>query len=137
MSRVLYVPRPVGPRDAGELQRSMYALKRDGMAPATMWPPREGFYERPWMIPTGNGPAVKRWIPIRIWLSEARDPVTGETLDRSPTWLAEIDGKPGRLEYVWPECSGRPITEAAYEELLASRDRDDGFNPDDEDPWNV
>lgn len=110
----------------------MYALRRDGTVAVNTWPPTPGFYEKPWMVPGENGPQAKRWIPIRIWLSPARDPETGEELDRSPTWMCEIDGRDGRLEYCWPECAGRPVTEAAYLELLASRDADDGYNPEEQ-----
>lgn len=127
--RRLYAPRPVGPRDAGEPQRSMYALRRDGTVAVNTWPPIAGWYEKPWMVAAENGPQARRWIPIWIYQSIARDPETGEQLDRSPQWLCYIDGRESRLEFAWPECAGRPVTEAAYLELLASRDADDGYNP--------
>ncbi len=135
MTRVLYEPRPWGPRDAGEPQRSAYALKRDGMPSFKAWPPETGFYERPWMVRSDNGPVAKRWIPILITHEVSRDPLTGETLDRSPQYRCWIDGAEGRVEWAWPECAGRPITEAAYEALLRERDADDGFNPSA--PWEV
>ena len=116
-------------RDAGEPQRSMYALRKEGITPANTWPPIAGFYEKAWMVHTPDGPAVKRWIPIRIWFAPSRDPETGEECDRSPVWQCEIDGREAPLEYAWPECYGRPITEAAYIELLEQRDRDDGYDP--------
>lgn len=122
--RERYIAREVGPRQAGELQRSMYALRRDGIPALVTWPPVSGWYEKPWMIPGSNGPQAKRWLPIRIWLSPAHDPETGELLDRSPTWLCEVDGHPALIEDAWPECSGRPITEEAYIELLEQRDRE-------------
>lgn len=131
-----YEARPVGPRDVGEPQRSMYALRRDGIPPVMGHTPIAGFYERPWIVASNDGPRVKRWIPIRIWLSPAVDPDTQELLDRSPTWLTEIDGREGRLEFVWPECSGRPITAAAYVALLRERDAEDGFSPE-TDPWEI
>jgi len=123
--RELYTPRPVGPRDVGEPQRSMYALRRDGIAAVETWPPIAGFYEKPWMVPDQAGARVKRWMPIRIWFAPSRDPETGEEGDRSPLWQCEIDGHPAQIEDAWPECVGRPITEAAYVELLEQRDRDD------------
>lgn len=129
MMREPYVPRPVGPRGVGENQRSMYALRRDGTLAVNTWPPIPGFYEKPWMVPDANGPRVKRWLPIRIWFAPSIDPETGLPGDRSAMWQCEIDGRESRLEFAWPECSGRPITEAAYLELLASRDADDGYNP--------
>lgn len=107
----------------------MYALRRDGAVAVNTWPPVAGFYEKPWMIHSDNGPLTKRWIPIRIWLAASRDPETGEECDRSPQWQCEIDGRESRIEYAWPECCGRPITERAYVELLAARDADDGYNP--------
>lgn len=128
--RERYVPRPVGPRDVGEAQRSMYALRRDGTLAVNTWPPITGWYEKPWMVPDDNGPRARRWIPIWIYQSIAKDPETGEACDRSPQWLCQIDGRESRLEFAWPECAGRPITERAYFELLQQRDADDGYDPD-------
>lgn len=127
--RERYEPRPVGPRDIGEVQRSMHALRRDGIPAVNTWPPLAGFYEKPWMVHSDNGPKTRRWIPIWIYQSIARDPETGEECDRSPQWLCYIDGRESRLEFAWPECVGRPITHAAYLQLLEQRDADDGFNP--------
>lgn len=135
MTRVLYQPRPVGPRDVGESQRSMHALRRDGQAAIPMWPPICGWYERPWIVRSEIGPVTKRWIPIMITHEISRDPETNETLDRSPQYRCWIDGAEGRIEWAWPECSGRPITEAAYVALLRERDADDGFSPSD--PWEI
>lgn len=125
MAREPYVPRPVGPRDVGERQRSAYALRRDGIPSTNTWPPIPGWYEKAYMVPTPEGPRTKRWMPVRIWLAISRDPETGEECDRSPMWHCEIDGHPARLEDAWPECWGRQVTEAAYIELLTQRDRDD------------
>lgn len=116
-------------RDAGEPQRSMYALRKEGIAAVNTWPPICGHYERAWMVPTADGPKVKRWIPIWITYGPSRDPETNESLDRSPHYTCYIDGREAPLEYAWPECYGRPITEAAYIELLEQRDRDDGYDP--------
>lgn len=135
-ARMKYEPRPVGPRDVGEERRSAYALRRDGISAVRTWPPTAGLYEKPWMVPSTDGPKVKRWIPIRIWLAPSRDPATGEECDRSAYWNCEIDGRAAGIEYAWPECSGRPITEAAYIELLSERDADDGFQPE-IDPWEI
>ena len=59
---------------------------------------------------------------VRIWYGPPHDPVTGEVMDRSWRWQAEFDGEPVDLDRVWPECVGRPITEAEYQALVARRE---------------
>lgn len=87
--------------------------------------PQPGFYR---LRLVRNGP----WRPARISYGPARDPLTGERLDRSPLWSAEIAGKlvapPSPDPYragvyrVWHW--GRPISLAEYTQLMATTPRD-------------
>jgi hypothetical protein len=60
---------------------------------------------------------------VEIRFGAPLDPVTGEELDRTPRWMAFVDG-----EYfddwnrIWPACTGSPITEAEYRALIARRE---------------
>ena len=58
---------------------------------------------------------------VRIWHGPPYDPVTGEELDRSWRWQAEMDGQYIEIDDVWPQCAGEPISEDAYRELVARR----------------
>ena len=52
---------------------------------------------------------------VRIYYGPPRDPVTGEELDRSWRWMAELNGEPvGDFDRVWPVCIGAPIAESLY-----------------------
>lgn len=62
-----------------------------------------------------NGP----WCGVRIWHGAPADPESGELLDRSHRWQAEINGNPCDVDQVWPYVAGRPITEAEYRYLVA------------------
>jgi len=81
-----------------------------------IWPPTPGYYR---MRLVRNGPRVA----VSIWYGE---PVMdGETLDRSPRWCCEIDGRTtderGELfhvEQAWPFCAKEPITHAEYLYLI-------------------
>lgn len=54
-------------------------------------------------------------VGIRIWHGPPCDPVTGEELDRSWRWQAEVNGELfDDFDRVWPGCTGDPITEADY-----------------------
>lgn len=59
------------------------------------------------------------FIAARIWYSVARDPDTGETLDRSPVLLAELNGKYADPYSLWPRVAGNNITEAEYKFMRA------------------
>lgn len=62
------------------------------------------------------------WVAVRIWFGPPADPITGEELDRSHRWQAEIDGKLARQVWdAWPYCAGQPIDEAEYRYLTAMK----------------
>lgn len=70
------------------------------------------------------------WVAAQIHHSVAVDPVTGETLDRSWYWWAEIDGKvagdvsPTVSDDVWNiHLHGTPITQDEYAELTETAAR--------------
>jgi hypothetical protein len=56
------------------------------------------------------------WVPVRIWCGPSHDPVTGEVLDRSWLWQAQVDGGPfeDAFHRAWPYCAGHPITDTEY-----------------------
>lgn len=58
---------------------------------------------------------------VRIWYGPPNDPVTGEELDRSWRWQAEMNGEPIDFERVWPVCAGDPITAAQYRKFIATQ----------------
>lgn len=60
------------------------------------------------------------WVPARIWLGVAIDPVTGESMDRSPMLCAEVNGRYVDPYEVWPSLVGQPITEAEFKYLTAN-----------------
>ena len=54
-------------------------------------------------------------VGIRIHYGPPLDPVTGEVLDRSWRWMADVNGEPfADFDWVWPGCTGQPISEAEY-----------------------
>ena len=53
---------------------------------------------------------------IRIWFGPPADPVTGEMLDRSWRWQAEVNGALiDDFDRVWPRCGRDPISEHEYQ----------------------
>ena len=59
-------------------------------------------------------------VGVRIYFDQPIDPVTGERLDRSYRWQADVNGEPfGDFDRVWPGCTGEPISEAEYEDYCA------------------
>ena len=74
-----------------------------------------------------NGP----YVPARIWRSVATDPVTGETLDRSPILMGELAGEPVEPHALWRSCMGRAISEQEYQFLLDDYRWARAFAPDD------
>lgn len=74
--------------------------------------PEAGFYRTKLVR---GGP----WCGVRIWFGAPPDPETGEPLDRSPRWQAEINGNLADIDQVWPYVAGRFIDEAEYRYLTA------------------
>ena len=72
--------------------------------------PEAGFYR----FRLRSGGAM---VGVRIWHGAPLDPLTGEKLDRSPRWQAEVNGHYEELERVWPMCARSPISEAEYRNL--------------------
>ena len=58
---------------------------------------------------------------VRLWYGPPHDPVTGEVLDRSWRWQAEMDGEPVAFDRVWPGCAGEPVSEDVYRQFVARR----------------
>lgn len=55
-------------------------------------------------------------VGVRLHYSPPLDPVTGEVLDRSWRWQAEVNGHPyDDFDRVWPMCAAEPITEIDYQ----------------------
>lgn len=69
--------------------------------------PVEGFYRM--ALRSGAAP-----VGVRIWLGQPKDPVTGDLLDRSLRWQAEVNDDPIDLERVWPRCAREAIDEREY-----------------------
>lgn len=67
---------------------------------------------------------------VRIWHGPPHDPVTGEELDRSWRWQAEMNGEPIDFDRVWPACTGEPISEAEYQRYCARREWAERNAPD-------
>ena len=64
---------------------------------------------------TRRGPPVA----ARIWVEPARDPETGELLDRPPTLRAMLDGVEADPYYVWTRKKRQPIGDGEYHFRLA------------------
>lgn len=77
--------------------------------------PEAGFYRRR-LVKAGC------WVAVRIEYMVAKDPLTGEQLDRSPIWRAWCNGEEVDVFDVWPECSGEPIPESEYHHLLSVKE---------------
>lgn len=56
-------------------------------------------------------------VGVRIWHGPPLDPVTGEELDRSHRWQAQVNGDYVELDRVWPKCADDPIDAAEYHYL--------------------
>lgn len=91
-------------------------------APRVLSDPQPGFFA---VRMVKGGPRVA----ARIVRSVATDPMTGETLDRSPVTWAEIAGKPVEVDRVW--MFGEVIDEAEYRRLTAVAEWARYFSPDD------
>jgi hypothetical protein len=62
------------------------------------------------------------FVGISIRFGPARDPLTGEELDRSYFWHAEANGAPIDMEEVWPRCAADPIDQAEADYLATLQD---------------
>lgn len=56
-------------------------------------------------------------VGVRIWFGRPLDPVTGEELDRSLRWQAQMNDRSIELDRVWPYCARQPIDEREYRYL--------------------
>lgn len=72
------------------------------------------------------------WVPCKIWFGPPLDPLTGEELDRSPRWQAEVRGKPYDRDVLdlWTWCAGQPIGANEYLYLLAIHRHASAHEPD-------
>lgn len=90
------------------------------MQPIYGWPPTAGYYEAEYpayaqLVLEGKGQVVCMvWLPIAVF----QDPSPNED-DPRDGWLALINGYPADVHCVWPECSGRPISQAKYHAMIA------------------
>ena len=71
--------------------------------------PEPGFYQRRLVR---GGP----FVPVRIWIDQEIGD-DGE-LTGPPTYRAEVNGRPARIEYQWPWCADEPIAEADYRYMI-------------------
>ena len=78
--------------------------------------PEAGYYKRRFVR---GGP----WVPVRLWFGAPRDPITGDELERSHRWQAEVRGLAVTDEIevldTWIGCAGNPITETEYADMLS------------------
>lgn len=73
--------------------------------------PEEGYYRHR----LRSGGVV---VGVRIFFAPPVDPHTGDIMDRSPRWQAEVNGRVEEyFDRVWPQCTGEPIDEAEYRYL--------------------
>lgn len=62
-------------------------------------------------------------VGVRLWWGPPNDPVTGEPLDRSYRWQADVNGEPyPDFDRLWPVCAAEPISEADYRRMCARQD---------------
>ena len=60
------------------------------------------------------------FAPVKLWFGLPLDPEDySQTLDRSPRWIALVDGQlwQGEILDLWTRCAGRPISEGEYKFL--------------------
>lgn len=60
------------------------------------------------------------WAPAIIWLDPARDPDTGQAMDRAPTLRCIVNGEERSPYEAWTNL--HPIDEAAYRRLCRERE---------------
>ena len=56
-------------------------------------------------------------VGVRIFYGAPKDPVTGEIMDRSHRWQAEVNGFYVEMDTVWPKCAADRIDRAEYDYL--------------------
>lgn len=78
--------------------------------------PQAGWYKRRLVR---GGP----WVAVRIYLDEARDPETGEPMDRPTRWLCEADGRAAEEFDHWPWVAGHSFHEIDIANFLGLSDR--------------
>ena len=61
------------------------------------------------------------WSPCRFWFGPPADPDTGELLDRSPRWQAEVRGElwAGNIVKLWQYACNHPIPEPTCRYMVA------------------
>jgi hypothetical protein len=69
--------------------------------------PVEGYYRA--KLRSGGA-----YVGVRIWNGPPRDPLTGEELDRSWRWQAEVNGEVVDIDDAWPRLAHENITAADY-----------------------
>ncbi len=55
---------------------------------------------------------------VRLWFGPPKDPVTGEVMDRSHRWQAEVNEEYIEFTDVWPKCAAEPIDDAEAQRLI-------------------
>lgn len=92
-----------------------YAARRQWVAPAgyglNVSEPQAGFYRM-------RMRAESHFVGVRVWFGAPKDPVTGEELDRSLRWQAEVNGRYVDLDRVWPACATDPISQDEHDHLM-------------------
>lgn len=58
---------------------------------------------------------------IRIWYGAPLDPLTGEEMDRSHRWQAQVNGEYVEIDEVWPYGVQLVITEIAYNKFCTQQ----------------
>lgn len=72
--------------------------------------PVEGFYRM--RLKMGGA-----FVGVHVWYGPPHDPETGEEMDRSWRWQAEVNGAASLLERVWPKCAAEKIDQSEYQYL--------------------
>jgi hypothetical protein len=57
------------------------------------------------------------WLPTRIWMAPAVDPLTGEQIDRPSVLSCTVAGKDSDPYWAWTSCAGHPIDAEEYRYL--------------------
>lgn len=84
----------------------------DGPAGIAVDTPAAGFYR--YRMVKGGFP-----VAVKIWFGQPKDPITGELMDRSLRWQAEINGRPADIDSLWPRVAGSPIDQAEHDYLAS------------------
>ncbi len=69
-------------------------------------------------------------VGVRIYHGPPLDPVTGEVLDRSWRWQADVNGRFfSDFDRVWPGCTKAPISEQEYTYLSSLQEWGEQHSP--------